>query len=322
MKNSLFLLGAAAVVALSSCTKNEVLEVAESRAISFNGTGIDNITRNDITSTGFNQFNVYGGYGKDNTIFDGRSVTKSPGWQYSPTEYWVAGTWNFGAYAVDGTSGVTPTWNYTNGLTLEVVSDMTNQGDLVYADAENIPVTKGEDGNLQGTQVVSLNFTHLLSKIQFSFTKSSDLSGQQVTISDFTISGINTKCTWTKGVQGSSNTPVNFTDAMGDELSEGEGTKTTEFYVIPQTVGENFTITAKVLVQDNAGTTIKNGTITAKLDKALITEWGAQNRYIYSSSISIDDITDSNNPNPKPIVFSGSAEDWSVQNHGGITIQE
>ena len=74
MKNSLFLLGAAAVVALSSCTKNEVLDVTESRAISFNGTGIDNITRNDITSTGFNQFNVYGGYGEDNTIFDGRSA--------------------------------------------------------------------------------------------------------------------------------------------------------------------------------------------------------------------------------------------------------
>lgn len=321
MKNSLFLLGAAAVVALSSCTKNEVLEVAESRAISFNGTGIDNITRNDITSTGFNQFNVYGGYGEDNTIFDGRSVTKSTGWQYSPTEYWVAGTWNFGAYAVDGTSGVTPTWDYTDGLTLEVVSDMSNQGDLVYAHKENIPVTKGEDGNLNGTETVSLNFTHLLSKIQFSFTKSSDLSGQQVTISNFTISNINTKCTWIKGVQGSTDTPANFTDAMGTELTE-LGTKTTEFYVIPQAVGENFTITADVLVQDNANTTIKNGTITAKLDKAQIQNWAAQNRYIYSASISISDIKDPENPNPEPIVFSGSAGDWSEQNPGGITIQE
>lgn len=321
MKNSLFLLGAAAVVALSSCTKNEVLDVTESRAISFNGTGIDNITRNDITSTGFNQFNVYGGYGEDNTIFDGRSVTKSTGWQYSPTEYWVEGTWNFGAYAVDGTSGVTPTWDYTDGLTLEVVSDKDNQCDLVYADAENITITKGEDNNLQGTQLVSLNFTHLLSKIQFSFTKSSDLSGQQVTISNFKISGINTKCTWTKGVQGSSDTPVDFEDfGGGTELTE-MGTKTTEFYVIPQTVGDNFTITAEVLVKDNAGWTIKDGTITAKLDKAQIQDWVAQNRYIYSASISISDIEDPNNPNPEPIVFSGSAEDWSAQNPGGITIQ-
>ena len=322
MKNSLFLLGAAAVVALSSCTKNEVLDVTESRAISFNGTGIDNITRNDITSTGFNQFNVYGGYGEDNTIFDGRSVTKSTGWQYSPTEYWVEGTWNFGAYAVDGTSGVTPTWDYTDGLTLEVVSNMTNQCDLVYADAENITITKDkESGNLQNTQTVSLNFTHLLSKIQFSFTKSYDLSGQQVTISGFTISGINTKCTWTKGVQGPSNTPVDFEDFDGGtELTE-LGTKTKEFYVIPQTVGENFTITANILVQDNAGTEIKNGTITAKLDKAQIQDWVAQNRYIYSASISISDIEDPNNPNPEPIVFSGSTADWSDQNPGGITIQ-
>ena len=48
MKKGLLMLGAAAMM-LASCTQNEVLEVSESRAIGFNGTGIDNITRADIT---------------------------------------------------------------------------------------------------------------------------------------------------------------------------------------------------------------------------------------------------------------------------------
>ena len=50
MKKGLLMLGAAAMM-LASCTQNEVLEVSESRAIGFNGTGIDNITRADITPT-------------------------------------------------------------------------------------------------------------------------------------------------------------------------------------------------------------------------------------------------------------------------------
>lgn len=63
MKNSLFLLGAAAVVALSSCTKNEVLEVAENRAIGFDAF-VNNNTRAeaDVTSDKIAKFWVFGGY--------------------------------------------------------------------------------------------------------------------------------------------------------------------------------------------------------------------------------------------------------------------
>ena len=46
MKKGLMMLGVAAI-ALASCTNEEVLNVSDSRAIGFNGTGIDNITKAD-----------------------------------------------------------------------------------------------------------------------------------------------------------------------------------------------------------------------------------------------------------------------------------
>ena len=109
MKNSLFLLGAAAVVALSSCTKNEVLEVAENRAIGFDAF-TPNGTRavNDITGDGsetsptFNKFYVYGSYANEtaNTtvVFNGETVSYNSGWGYSPAQYWQNGNYKFAAY--------------------------------------------------------------------------------------------------------------------------------------------------------------------------------------------------------------------------------
>lgn len=311
MKKSLLMLGAAAMM-LASCTQNEVVEVAESRAIGFNGTGIDNITKADITSTAFTHFYVYGGY--DNTpIFNGTEVSYNGGnWTYTPTQYWAAGTWRFAGY--EGRDGVSPTWSYANGLTLEVNSDADNQSDVVYAASGDITVT---DATTYSTPV-ALNFTHLLSKIQFKFLKDAQsLGGVTVKLSNFVVTGITTNAKWVAGTQENATSPVtgaysDFEDAK--EIDGTDGLSTAAFYVIPQAVG-TFEITADAVVTDAAGTIVHSGKITATVPTTTITEWAAQNYYIYTATLTMSNIKDPDDDDqqPKPIEFTGTtAENWNT----------
>lgn len=319
MKKSLLMLGAAAMM-LASCTQNEVVEVAESRAIGFNGTGIDNITKADITSGAFTHFYVYGGY-DDTPIFNGTEVSYNGGnWTYTPTQYWAAGTWRFAGY--EGGDGVSPTWSYANGLTLEVNSDADNQSDVVYAASGDITVT---DATSYSTPV-ALNFTHLLSKIQFKFLKDAQsLDGVTVTLSNFVVSDITTNAKWVAGTQENATSPVTgaYSDfSSPEEIVANTGLTTEAFYVIPQTVG-TFTITADAVVTDAAGTEVHSGKITAIVPTTTITEWEAQNYYIYTATLTMSNIKDPDAPDqqPQPIEFTGTtAEDWNTPTQENVTL--
>lgn len=310
MKKGLLMLGAAAMV-LASCTQNEVVEVAESRAIGFNGTGIDNITKTDITSGTFTHFYVYGGY-NETPIFDGTEVSHNGGnWGYTPTQYWAAGTWRFAGY--EGGTGVTPAWSYANGLTLEVNSDALNQSDVVYAASQDITVNDETTYNTP----VALTFTHLLSKIQFKFLKDAQsLGGVTVKLSDFKVDGITTNAKWVAGTQEAATSTATgaYSDfASPEEIVANTGLPTDAFYVIPQTVG-TFAITANAVVTDAAGTEVHSGQITATVPTTDIIEWTAQNYYIYTATVAMSNIKDPGDPDqqPKPIEFTGTtAENWN-----------
>lgn len=312
MKKGLMMLGIATMM-LASCTNEDVLNVSDSRAIGFNGTGIDNITKaGDITSSNFAHFYVYGGYG-ETAIFDKTEVSYNDGnWGYTPTKYWANGTWKFAGY--EGGNGVTPTWSYANGLTLEVNSNASNQSDVVYAASSDITV---EDATTYNTPV-ALTFTHLLSKIQFKFLKDAQsLGGVKVELSNFTVSGITTNAKWEAGVQKAATSAE--TGSYGDfssaeEIVANTGLSTDAFYVIPQTVG-TFTITADAVVTDAAGTEVHSGQIKATVPTTDITAWTAQNYYIYTATVAMSNIKDPENPDqePKPIEFTGTtAEDWNT----------
>lgn len=321
MKKGLMMLGIATMM-LASCTNEDVLNVSDSRAIGFNGTGIDNITKADITSSNFAQFYVYGGY-NTTELFNGTEVNKSgSNWTYNPTQYWKVGSWKFGAYAPKADGAITPAWSYTDGLTLTVNSDATHQNDLIYADA-TANVTAGEDGTLEGTDNVSLNFTHLLSKLAFKFTKDpQSLGAMTVTMSNFKVADITTAGKWIAGVQQTVADAAtgDYTDAAG-VINQDNGVQTAWFYVIPQQVSA-FAITANVKVVNGAGDTIKDGTISASVPTTDITSWSAQYQYLYSAQLNLDQITDPDNPNPQPIEFTGSVSDNWENGTGDITITE
>ena len=316
MKKSLMMLGAVAMM-LASCTNEEVLNVSDSRAIGFNGTGIDNITKADITSEGFNQFYVYGGYGT-NAIFSKINVTKgSEGmWTYNPTQYWANGTWNFAGYA--GGEGVAPTWDNAAGtLTLAVNSDATHQDDVIFASSKDIEVT---DATTYKTPV-TLNFTHLLSKIKFTFTKdAASLGGVTVKLQNFKVAALATNAKWVDGVQGAADAPAtgDYTDFVetAEEVNGTSGLSTAEFYVIPQSVSA-FAIAADAVITDANNTVIKSGKVTAKVPTTTITEWAAQTKYVYTALLKYENIvTPDPDKDPKPIEFTGSATDWV---EGGTT---
>ena len=311
MKKSLLMLGAAAI-ALASCTNEEVLNVSDSRTIGFNGTGIDNITRADITSSDFTHFYVYGGY-NDTPIFNKTEVSYSGGnWTFYTTQYWAAGTWRFAGY--EGGDGVTPAWSYADGLTLEVNSNASNQSDVVYAASSDITV----DDAASYSTPVALTFTHLLSKIQFKFLKDAQsLGGVKVELSNFTVSGIMTNAKWEAGTQEAATSPVtgSYSDfSSAEEIVANTGLSTDAFYVIPQTVG-SFAITADAVVTDDAGTQVHSGQITATVPNCEYAEWSAQNYYIYTATLKMENIIDPDDPDkqPKPIEITGTkADDWNL----------
>lgn len=315
------MLGVAAMV-LASCTNEEVLNISDSRAIGFNGTGIDNITKADITSEHFDHFYVYGGYAKG-TVFNGKEVSKGKdGWSYSPAEYWANGTWNFAGY--EGGDGVTDvTWNNTEGkLTFLVNSDASHQSDVVYAEHKSITV---EDATSY-SESVSLQFKHLLSKIQFKFAKdAATLGSQSVKLTNFSVSGITTNAKWVAGTQNNADVPAtgSYNDFSGEgatiDNDESTTVATSAFYVIPQNIG-TFNITAKAEIIDVNGTTIKSGDVKATVPATDITKWDAQNVYVYTATLKYENIIpEQPDKDPKPIEFEGTAKDWNSEQSGTIT---
>ena len=335
MKNSLFLLGAAAVVALSSCTKNEVLEVAENRAIGFDNAFVNNGTRSivdpSLTNDSLQNFDVYGFVtntsGNSSKIFGGddvtKDVTKEDGnWNYTNTQYWIKGnTYTFGALApanaatVSG-EAITGETNKKVGMTVEFTND--GNTDLLHA-APNA-VTVGTDNY---NTAVAMVFNHQLSKVKFSFTNSVGV-GYSVKVKDVKIT--NAKKTGTLTVAGEQNAAntwgsqagtleLDFGHVVADDAESNEAVsianaETKETYneklMIPTSEGTSYTVTftaelyqAGILV----GTYLRSVTISnQKLELGYC--------YDFTAELNAKNIVDPTNP-LTPIKFTATMnETW------------
>ena len=170
---------AIAAAAITSCSQDEVMEVAEKQAINFGNTFVENVTR-AIDGT-YNiktlptSFKVYG-YTQGNEtdapvvpIFNGVDVIKGGTgvgntyfYDAQYTQYWIAdNTYNFAAVVDGGT--ITPDANgMPNKITYNAtVGEDQTQKDLLYAAKSNI------EGQASGNSEVKFTFDHLLSKAKF-----------------------------------------------------------------------------------------------------------------------------------------------------------
>lgn len=163
MKKSLFLLGVA-VAALTSCTNNEVMEVAENRAIGFSSF-VGNTTKAATEFTGSAtsaDIYVIGYYGENGGELNQPVFKNELG---STLYYWNEGKdYIFGAYA-DGKTGKFDDVAFDPAQSVLTFTDYTpSTKDLVAAVSDKVEnVTAASQG------AVSLSFKHMLAQVGFTF---------------------------------------------------------------------------------------------------------------------------------------------------------
>ena len=315
MKNSLFLLGAAAVVALSSCTKNEVLEVAENRAIGVdaftpNGTrAVNDITGNGSeTSPTFNKFYVYGSYASyanetanTTVVFNGETVSYNSGWGYSPAQYWQNGNYKFAAYS-NGNEKINEGVTYTHDGGLQIANYTVGTSDLLYATA-----TADVEDKTKYNKSVDFTFNHILSKVKFTFDSSSFADNLHVTVSNLQIDNSNKIGTYNgsawASLSGSGAITYNTIDVNASTYTAEE------CYVLPQTT-ENLTASFTVTVTDALGATIMTKSFSnVSLNVTNNKTWAAGFVYNYTTELT-EKIIDPYGGQSNPIVFTGTASVW------------
>ena len=207
MKKYLYIAIAAAT--LASCSQDEVMEVAEKEAITFGNVFVGKSTRAaedpgysgtaDLTS-----FQVWGAINAANNtpvaIFAddaiGGTVGQGSVWENtdkSKQQYWIYGaTYNFAAVVntdlKDGKSDVTLGTNLLP-QTINYTADGTK--DLLYAEAKNI-VRQATDTEKK----VSMNFSHLLSKVKFTAVNTTTDTDYTFNIKNLTITNSPAKGTY------------------------------------------------------------------------------------------------------------------------------
>ena len=300
------MLGVAAI-ALASCTQNEVVEVAESRAIEFN-TFVGKSTKavNDLNGTDkFTKFIIYGAFTKDGetaTVFDAAEATRANDaapWSY-PLEYWIdGGAYKFAAYS-NGNATANASFVETTGK-LTITGYEVGTNDLILVDEVSATGKATDNDN------VALTMKHLLSKVNFKFatTYASNLT---VTVSDLKINqAVN------KGTHNDTWTPDAETKAdktYGNVVATATGVESEECYLLPQsneTLKASFTVT--VTYEDGSVVAKKNFT-DVSLASGVDNTWKEAYTYTYTANIKPENM-DGGTVTSEPIVFTPSAGEWT-----------
>lgn len=339
------LLFSAAILALSSCSNTDVLEegnIQQTNAIGFQT--LVNKESRAITVDNFDQFLVYGSYkvaGSDVSmqLFNGVPVTKSGNsWTYTDTRYWIeGGTYTFSAYAVDDDalpSGANA--NFRDSKYLNITNfrcDESVQKDLVYA-----RIVSYGPARATGNPVQSLNFEHVLARIQFKFENQFP-ADYNVKVADLEVINVRnygnfygsqfyseTVNCWVKpdgqGITDEYTVPTRYPNdqakpTVKPALSDANATiasgssATTDFaYVIPYKYSDaNVKISFHIFVTRTVGAETVN-VFDKVLTASICPEWKMSHSYCYTIGLS------GNSSGLDPIVFSGSVEDWNPVEEG------
>lgn len=308
MKKGLMMLGVAAI-ALASCTQNEVVEVAESRAIGFNAF-VNNNTKavTDLKTETLTKFFAFGDYDEGASVaYSNTEVNGTNGGTYTPVNlaFWQKDkTYEFGAYS-NGNAGLAKDdVTFSNGtLTIKNYS-VNDANDLVAATASEIAApAAGVD------QSVPLTFKHLLSKVKFTFSTNAVPESFRMEVSNLKFTGIKTAATC---VFSNNTISTDWTGTKGeysistldDYAVTGGSASTTDILVIPQAntdITASFTVT---IYDQNTNDQVATNNFTASLD---CTEWVEGMVYNYTATINPDQV----DGQMKPIKFTVTkVEEW------------
>lgn len=175
------LLMAFATFSLVACVQEEVVNVPQTDAITFDQAYIDNATRTaadpSTTTASIAAFDVWAFMNEwDGTVLTDEDVTRtSTGWTYANTQYWTPlNKYYFAALAPMNSANVKETLATSNetaklGLGEVEFTNVDGSEDLLYA-ATMVQAPRYEDLKLNNMPPVNFKFSHLLSKVKFTFT--------------------------------------------------------------------------------------------------------------------------------------------------------
>lgn len=338
MRKAIFTTLAAGAFILAGCTKTEVTEVSDSRAISFSNhvtNAVKSIDKLDDLTT----FYVYGAH-TDGQVFNGDEVSYSKGeCTYNPTRYWddTKSAYKFAAYTDNNKTVNNPEnveFTYSSGhLTITdytVNNSPTDGSDLLYAVGYD---GNGYEFNGSSHSKVQLEFKHILSKVTFSFSKAADLNGVEIEVSDITINAINqgtfTGSTPSLGLQygldcwtnPGPKSDIAFEDfILSGKATEAESKNTQTRVFLPQDLGETTTAYNIVFTIDYSNTINDDGTINngqknkTKIFTCTIAgtddgNWNPGYSYTYTA-----EINSTNLEGLYPIEFTVSHDAWEEEN--------
>lgn len=328
MKKSLLMLGAA-VVALSSCTQSEVLDVPESRAINFNAF-VNNNTRTVTAITKLTtDFYVIGYHTKTS---GGDWVSPSPAFQNelaSTLYFWQPeDTYRFGAYA-DGSNGKIDNAKFdasTSTLTFKGYTPNDTKDLVAAVSGDETGVLSGSEGNYSHNPV-SLSFKHMLSQVKFTISTEA-AKVYQLTISDLSINAIN-KGDGTYTAAGASWDVSSFTESTGysytalanDGVISKDVPTSDVKLVLPQSNdGLEVTFKATIAGEKPSGQTTYEKKFTATLtfdNEGKV--WKPGYCYNYTAKVNIENIVDK----PEDLVkieFTPTVEEWHEQDVPALTL--
>ena len=308
MKKLIFAAFAAGAMVLAGCTKVEVKDVPETRAI-----GFDNFVSNSVKSITSEQdltnFYVFGGYDADNQIFGNTQVSSADQgatWTYSPDRFWIAdqAAYKFAAYSdekaaigtADSYDASTVAFDYASGhLTINSYSTDGTK-DLVYGLTEK-PTYSGA-----APETVNFTFYHALSKVVFKFTKDASLDDINVAIADLKIDEITTSGKFVGDAVYSSQLPYTVWDRDGATAdaqnvtfenatinANGASLSSTPLFLIPQGTDTPLKISFKLTpsTENNIPTGLEEKTFTSvELPTTSDSQWKPGFSYIYTATIS------------------------------------
>ena len=316
------LLAVVAVVGLTACFNEEVVRVQDSTAISFEANWVEHATRADkatdpsITTNTITGFDVWGFMDQpDGVVFDREEVSGSTesGFSYTNTQYWAAGhDYYFAALAPAQSENVTIDTTYANQLGLGVVNFTNVDGteDLLYSAVGPIAAPA-----LGESTVVEFTFSHLLSKIKFTFKNGFSNENAYLDVKNIRINDVPANANvvlnkdwwsanpWTD-YQGT--TDLEFGDAC-DKISIGVSQESDfERFTIPAPATQNYEVVFEVaLYQGNR--VAYEGTKTVVVENVELQRGKAYN---FKTTLTSQNITE-DGEELMPIEFDVVAvEDW------------
>lgn len=333
MKTNLFLLGMA-VAAFSSCTNEEVTDVAQNRAIKFNQF-VENNTREVQEVESLSSFYVFGKFGEISNSYTTQIFNNES--QDTPY-YWVANKFYiFGAYA-DGNNGKIEDVTFDSAKKQLVFTNYSpdDTKDLVAAISDEV---ESGDNSTTNDNKVSLTFHHMLSQVKFTFN-TTDGKEYQIKISNLKINAVKTS-TGNITLKESNNVTINWENTsatkgdydypfISDVANENKTASSESKLVIPQNGTDQLNVIFTATVT-GGGLDNKTANFTANLSVAENIAGGSSNantwipgyRYNYTAEINAKMISEGGE-NPEtlyPITFNATVNNWETAENQNTTPQ-